>query len=124
MAKRCFSYGDVRIFCPFPHEVPQQIVGADDDGDDVRVAKFDGKVIGAYRLARALGDRFEIKALVVCEGYRDRGVGRWLLRHAIGIAESRGGRVIEAPRGAPAAFLQDSGFQREDGAFRLRLTPE
>ena len=119
-----FSYGDVRIVPPFPHEVPHEIVGVGGDGDDVRVAKLDGSVIGAYRLALAAGGRFEIKALVVGEGYRGRGVGRWLLRHAIGIAESRGGRVIEAPCGAPAAFLRDSGFLCEDGIFRLRLTPE
>ena len=119
-----FSYRDVRIFPPFPDEVPQQIVDAGGAVDDVRVAKLDGTVIGAYWLTCALGERFEIKALGVCERCRGRGVGRWLLRHAIGIAEVRGGRVIEVSCQAPAAFLQDSGFSCEDGVFRLRLTPE
>jgi hypothetical protein len=50
-------------------------------------------------------------------------VGRWLLGHAIGIAESRGGRVVDAPDAAGEFFL-GAGFVREDGRFRLRLTPE
>lgn len=118
------NYRDMRILPPFPHEVPRAIVGAGGDIDDVRVAKLDGKVIGAYRLARTGDSVFQIQALAVCAGHRRQGVGRWLLRHAIGIAELRGGRVISARRGAPAAFWQDSGFTCEDGVLRLRLTPE
>ena len=117
------DYRDVRVFPPFPDEAPQEIVGSDFDLDDVRVAKLDGRVIGAYRLAPA-GSVFRIRSLVVYGDHRRRGVGRWLLRHAIGIAESRGGRTVEAACRAPAAFWRDSGFQCEDGVFRLRLTPE
>lgn len=114
---------NVRVFPPFPVEVPQHIVGDDFDLDDVRVAKLDGRVIGAYRLAPA-GSVFRILSLVVYEDWRRQGIGRWLLRHAIGIAESRGGRTVEAACQAPAAFWRDSGFRCEDGTFRLRLTPE
>ena len=117
------DYRNVRVFPPFANEVPHDIVGGDFDLDDVRVAKLDGRVIGAYRLMPA-GSVFRIRILVVYEGHRRRGVGRWLLRHALGIAEARGGRIVEAACEAPAAFWRDSGFQCEDGVFRLRLTPE
>ena len=46
-----------------------------------------------------------------------------MLGHAIGIAESRGGRVVEAPDAARGFFLK-AGFAPEDGRFRLHLTPE
>ena len=117
------GYRDVRVFPPFPSEVPHDVVGDGFDLDDVRVAKHDGRVVGAYRLAPA-GSVFRILSLVVYEDWRRQGIGRWLLRHAIGIAESRGGRTVEAACPAPAAFWRDSGFHCEDGTFRLRLTPE
>ena len=117
------GYRDVRIFPPRLDEVPGEF-GDGCNVDDVRVAKLNGRVIGAYRLARTVGGQVRIQALAVCPAHRRQGVGRWLLRHAIGIAEARGGRVVEAPCGAPAAFLQDSGFECEGGTFRLRLTPE
>lgn len=120
------SYRDVTIYPPFPGEVPTHLVG-EGAADEVRIAKTaDGRVVGAYRLARAAPCRFAIKALAVCEGFRGVGIGRWLLGHAVGVAESRGGRMVDAPEAldAPAAFLRKSGFERAAGGFRLRLEPE
>ena len=116
------SFRDVTIYRPFAGEVPNDLVGDDADLDDVRVAKFDGRVVGAYRLGQGGADRFEIVALAVYPDCRRVGIGRWLLGHAIGIAESRGGRVIDAT--GPDGFLLACGFTPRDHGFRLLLTPE
>ena len=118
-----FGYRDVDIYPPYPHEDPAHLVGRADDGELVRVAKLDGRVIGAYRLVRTGATRFAIRALRVDEGFRGHGVGRWLLGHAIGIAELKGGRVIDAPPAA-AGFFAKAGFEAAGDACRLCLTPE
>ena len=118
-----FSYRDVDVYPPYPHEDPGRLVGTADVGELVRVAKLDGRVIGAYRLVRTGETRFEIKALVVDENYRRHGIGRWLLGHAIGIAELKGGRVIDAPLAGEGFFAQ-SGFEPVGDMLRLSLTPE
>lgn len=116
------SYPDVTVYRPFPGEVPTDLVGSNAALDDVRIAKLGGRVVGAYRLARVGADRFEVVALAVYPPYRRAGIGRWLLGHAIGLAESRGGRIVEAV--GPACFLESAGFVRCVERFRLRLTPE
>ena len=121
------SYRDVTVYRPFPGEVPVDLVGADAPLDDVRIAKLDGdsaerRIAGAYRLAQVEADRFEIVALAVYPAYRGVGIGRWLLGHAVGIAESRGGRIVDAK--GPAGFLVHAGFERHNCGFRLVLTPE
>lgn len=122
-----FDYRDLRVFEPFAGELPADIVGAGDPGA-VRVAKLDGAVLGAYRLERLRGVRFALRALGVYAPYRRRGVGRWLLGHALGVAESKGGRSVEA-HGAPPAlgpFLLRSGFVAEGAgnSFVFHMTPE
>lgn len=118
---------DVTVYRPFPGEVPWDLVGADAPLDDVRIAKVDGqgsksRVVGAYRLVQLDAERFAIRALGVYPAYRGVGIGRWLLGHAIGIAESRGARVIDAE--GPPGFLQPVGFTPRAGGYRLVLTPE
>ncbi len=119
-----FSYRDVTVYPPFPGEVPEDLVGEGAALADVRIAKTaDGEVAGAYRLAKVDACRFVIEALAVYPSFRGCGVGRWLLGHAIGIAESRGGRVVDAPDAGREFFLK-AGFAPECGRLRLRLTPE
>ena len=116
------SVADVTVYRPFPGEVPGDLVGADAPLDDVRIAKVDGRVVGAYRLAQVDAERFAIRALGVYPAFRRAGVGRWLLGHAIGIAESRGARIIDAK--GPPGFLRPVGFTPQSGGYRLVLTPE
>ena len=121
--RRDFGYRDLTVFPPLPGETPTDLVGDGDPDDLVRVAKLDGLVIGAYRLAQIAETRFAILAIAVREAYRGRGVGRWMLGHAIGIAELKGARVINAPLAA-AEFFANVGFQRQGSQLRLNLTPE
>ena len=118
---------DVTVYRPFPGEVPCDLVGANAPLDDVRIAKTDAqgsksRVVGAYRLVQVDAERFRIRALGVYPAYRGAGIGRWLLGHAIGIAESRGARIIDAT--GPPGFLQPVGFTPRKGSYRLVLTPE
>ena len=126
------SLAAVTVYRPFPGEVPGDLVGADAPLDDVRVAKVDGhgsqshgsrsRIVGAYRLVKVDAARFAISALGVYPAYRGLGIGRWLLGHAIGIAESRGARLVDAE--GPRDFLEPVGFTPWAGGFRLVLTPE
>ena len=121
------SLASVTVYRPFPGEVPGDLVGAGASLDDVRVAKLDGhgsqrRIVGAYRLVQVDARRFEIAALGVYPEFRGAGIGRWLLGHAIGIAESRGARMVDAK--GPAGFLRPVGFTLRTGGYRLVLTPE
>ena len=116
------SLAAVTVYRPFPEEVPGDLVGADAPLDDVRVAKLDDRVVGAYRLVKVDHERFAIGALGVYPAFQGAGIGRWLLGHAIGIAESRGARIVDAE--GPRGFLEPVGFTPRAGGFRLVLTPE
>jgi len=128
------------MFRPYRDEVPWDLLvntgaeagaGADEDAlaavlelDLVRVAKLAGRVVGAYGIRPLTPTRYELVALVVAEGWRGKGFGRWLLGHAIGLAESRGGREILVRGQRPAAFLRRFGFEPAGADLLLELTPE
>lgn len=118
-----FHRRDVRVYQPFAAELPVDIVGPAADPRDVRVAKLRDRVVGGYWLVRTSAEGFAIRALGVYADYRHRSIGRWLVGHALGIAESRGGRVVEAPAGASGFFLKQ-GFSEHAGGPRFVLTPE
>lgn len=130
--RRTFDYRDLRLFEPYPDELPVDLVGAGELAT-VRVAKLDGVVVGAYRLRRQAATRFELAALGVHPPYRGRGAGRWLLGHALGVAESKGGRsVLVAAADCPQArrFLRQAGFgaaaqgEAAGSAMVFHMTPE
>lgn len=99
--------------------------GAPWDGADpewTRIAEYGAAKAGVYELKPLAPTRFRIVGIRVHEDFRRRGIGRWLLRHAIGTAESCGAREIEAP--AIGSFFEHHGFRREGDVLRLTLTPE
>jgi GNAT superfamily N-acetyltransferase len=131
-----FEARKVDLFRPYPDEVPWQLLGQtgiDDDTlsellslDFVRVAKHQGRVVGAYGLRPLDPTRYELVTLVVEPAYRRQGLGRWLAGHAIGLAETKGGREILArPGPGPSRrFLEQLDFQPDGDALLLTLTPE
>ena len=132
-----FRARDARIFRPYPDEVPWDLLESSGSDDQtlrevqaqnlVRVAKFQDRVVAAYAIRPITPTCFELVALAVTEGYRGKGLGRWLLGHAIGLAESRGAREILCRRSGPplrGKFLSGVGFAETDGVLRLILTPE
>lgn len=92
------------------------------DPEWTRIAELGDDEVGAYEINRLGPTRFRIVGLRVNEGFRHLGIGRWLLRHAIGTAESCGAREIEAP--ASGSFFEHHGFRRDGDVLRLTLTPE
>lgn len=120
-----FEPRDARIFQPYPEEMPWDLLlDADPSRARVeryltqaltRIAKLDGAVIGVYVLARHDATTFELMNIAVAEAFQGTGLGRRLLGHSIGLAESQGARVIEVGTGnssLPALrFYQRAGFR-------------
>ncbi len=127
----------VPIYRPYPDEMPWQLLaeaGVDEQAltdalepNMVRVAKHDGEPVGAYGIRRRSATCYELLVLVVARGYRGKGLGRWLLGHAIGLAETKGAREIVAAGHADAdgqRLLARAGFELDGAGLRLVLTPE
>jgi len=83
--------------------------------DLTRIVRHEGQVLGVYVLVRHDAVRFELMNIAVHADWRRRGLGRWLLGHAIGLAESKGGRVVDVGTGNSSfealAFYQRAGFR-------------
>lgn len=131
-----FRPQDVQLYRPYADEVPWELLLLADpdearlhgylDADFMRVAKYLDEAVGVYVVVPLEPTVYELKNLAVHPDWRDRGLGRWLLGHAIGIAESKGGREIlvrDAPRNARGLF-ERLGFAPEGDDLRLVLMPE
>lgn len=119
---------DYPIFRPREDECPTELLALDPtqvvDLDDIRVSKHHDQVIAAYKLNRLGAMTFEIEKIGVVEAYRGQGLGSWLLAHAVGIAESKGGREVVV-RTAQCEFFARVGFKAvNEDELRLRLIPE
>lgn len=128
MADRPVHPRDYPIFRPRDNERPDSLLGIDPqsdlDLDSVRVAKHSDLVVAAYQFKRLTELCYEIQRLGVHPEYRGQGLGRWMLAHATGIIESKGGREV-AIHADPCKFLTEFGFKVcGDNQLRLALTPE
>lgn len=144
-----FNLREVRVYRPYPDEIPCWLVSGEDadeqpDGEHARVAKLGGEVIGGYVVVARSPLCYELGNLVVARDFRRRGLGRWLLGHAIGLAESKGGRELLAVCGggclagegrasesraarrsvAARGFLRAMGFQPRGSDLVFAFTPE
>jgi GNAT superfamily N-acetyltransferase len=125
-----FRARDAEIFRPYPDEIPWELLPDDAASDTypenarMRVAKFDGQVIGVYVIGPVDVLCWRLLDLVVARGYRRRGLGRWLLGHAIGLAESKGAREILVQGRARRRFFASVGFEDHGADLKLTLTPE
>jgi len=131
-----FRPQDVHLFRPYPDEVPWDLLTLAEpdedrvheylDADYMRVAKYGDEAIGVYVIVPETVTVYRLMNMAVHPAWRGRGLGRWLLGHAIGIAESKGGREIlvrDIPRGARGLF-ERFGFAPDGQHLRLMLTPE
>jgi ribosomal protein S18 acetylase RimI-like enzyme len=120
-----FEPRDARILRPYPEEMPWDLLlDADPSRARIesyltapltRIAKHDDVVIGVYVLARHDATTFELMNIAVAEAFQGTGLGRRLLGHSIGLAESQGARVVDVGTGNssfPALrFYQRAGFR-------------
>ena len=116
------------IFRPREDECPHRLLELPKDEsvnlDAIRVAKHQDHVVAAYKFRRLTSLTFEIERVGVSERYRSRGLGSWMLAHAIGIIESKGGREVIVHAHA-CEFLLRLGFEETDSnQLRLLLTAE
>jgi GNAT superfamily N-acetyltransferase len=126
-----FEARDVRIYRPYRDEIPWELLSAGDDPQPVlaedalmRVAKYHDEVVGVYLIVPHQPLSFRLDILVVVEAFRRRGVGRWLLGHAIGLAESKGGRELVLDAARPSRFFLAAGFEPHGAGSKLTFTPE
>lgn len=120
-----FDPRKVPVYRAYRDEIPWELLPADDiDPEWVRVAKLDGEVIGVYAVHPVSPVEFRIDAVAVAPAHRGQGLGSWLLRHAIGVCETKGAREIVAAPGAGSSVCARAGFQPEGERLRLRLMPE
>ncbi len=126
-----FRARDVRMFRPYRDEIPWELISCPEqaapeisDATLMRVAKFADTVVGVYAIRPLSPLAFRLEALVVARAFRRRGVGRWLLGHAIGLAESKGGRELAVRDGQAGRFFRSAGFVACGDDLKLAFTPE
>ena len=96
----------------------------------LRVAKLGECIIGCYAMLEPtliddqVARTFVLAMVMVEPNYQGNGVGRWLVGHAIGVAETKGGRHLAAQLAGPAAFFTGLGFQSTAGGFQFDMHPE
>jgi GNAT superfamily N-acetyltransferase len=128
------NFREVEVFRPYPDEAPDDLfalAGLNDADCErcvtaqfVRIAKLDAEVIGAYAMEPESSARYCLLAIVVSESQRRRGLGRWLVGHAIGVAESKGARQVVVPYIHRREFFARIGFVPEGEGLRYDLIPE
>ena len=129
-----FRVRDATIYRPYRDEIPWELLLLADpdedrvagyaDADYMRVAKHGDDVAGAYVVETITPIRFSLRNLVVAPAYRKKGLGAWLLGHAIGLSESKGAREIVIPDTRPRTLFSRVGFQIDGSGLLLQLTPE
>lgn len=117
------------IFRPHWHERPTTLLARDFSRDAeldwIRIAKDKSDVIAAYEIKQNEEYDYSVLSVSVFEPYRNQGLGTWLLLHAIGLIESKGGRIIQFRCREHPNFVQRVGFILvEPGLYVLRLQPE
>jgi len=125
---------DVEVFRPYANEVPEHLLWAEQlseaqverwlSADMIRIAKKDEQILAMYAMDRGDGTTYLLQGLVVAPAWRRQGLGRWLVGHAIGVAEAKGARHLRfAGRGA-SRFFGSIGFVRDGDGQRFDLIPE
>lgn len=112
------GFRDIEVFRADAQDLPDDLYRlyqcsvAADAGQILRVAKLKDCIIGCYAMRgpREKSTDFELQMVTVQTSFRKQMVGRWLVGHAIGVAESKGGRVLKVPFDERPAFFLALGF--------------
>ena len=115
---------DVEVFRPYDSEFPEamlELAGASDAcienlraAEIVRVAKRGDLVLGVYAMSRKDMQCFEVLGVMVDAPHRHQGLGRWLMGHAIGVAESKGARWVKLLNSGTSRCFTRMGFYPAD----------
>ena len=129
------AHRDYEVFRGDPAALPQKMAEIYGDmqlpPDVLRVAKMHEQVIGCYAMHSPESSHsdgklglFELGMVMVLDTYQRNGVGRWLIGHAIGVTESKGGRELLVTLRGPADFFQGLGFRQVPSGFLYEMRPE
>ena len=124
----------IEIFQPYNNEVSEALLFEADmeeaavdvwlASDLVRVAKLGEEVLAVYAMDKGDGKTYRLHGLVVATKVRKQGLGRWLVGHAIGVAESKGARHVLFTSKQASRFFGAIGFVPDDEGQRIDLIPE
>ena len=87
-----------------------------------RIAKLDGEAIAVYALARNAPTHFELMNIAVREDFQGCGLGRRMIGHALGLAESKGARVVDV--GTANSSLEGLAFYQRNGFRIIGVDPD
>ncbi len=120
-----FDPRKVPVFRAYRDEIPWELMPRDDiEPEWVRVAKLDGEVIGVYAVHPLSRVEFCIDVVAVAPPFRGQGLGSWLLRHAMGVCETKGAQQIVTDGEPGTSMFALAGFVADGGCLRLTLIPE
>lgn len=121
---------NIEFYRPEPDGLPWELLdaGAAELGSEALERELDldytriacqiepAETLGIYAMRRRTPTRFELISLSVMAGFEHQLLGRRLLGHALGLAESKAGREVElgvcADNDRALAVLQRYGFTR------------
>ena len=125
---------EVEIFKPYGNEFPEYLMldaGCPteafahwENSELLRIAKRGHEILGLYAMERRNQDIFELFGVIVEPQVRKQGLGRWLVGHAIGVAESKGGRRVTLPHTGASRCFAHIGFQPAEVGWFFDLIPE
>jgi N-acetylglutamate synthase-like GNAT family acetyltransferase len=128
------SLREVEIFRPYDDGSPEQLLRAQGateaqierwmSADMVRIAKLSSEVLGMYAMDKGEQLTYILRGVVIDPKWRHQGLGRWLVGHAIGVAESKGGRHVLFASDQARRFLGHVGFVDDDRGQRFDLIQE
>ena len=132
------GFRDIEVFSADPKDLPADLSAiyaqtvAAGTAEILRVAKLNEGIIACYAMHGPLLEEGEsntdyvLQMVAVQEQYRHQNVGRWLMGHAIGVAESKGGRGLQVPHTAQQDFFLTLGFKADEtiGGFRFQMIQE
>ena len=131
---KAFRPQDTSIYRPYPDEIPWELLRVADadedrlidyvDADYMRVAKYADEPVGVYVIRSLTPISYELCNLAIDPGFRNKGLGRWLLGHAIGLAETKGGREILVRDRPLRGLFRQLGFVAREADLLFTLTPE
>ncbi len=128
------NFREVEMFRPYPNEFPEALLleaGADEAclnlwlaAEMVRIAKISDQIVGCYAMDRGEDLEFCLHGVIIAPASRKRGLGRWVVGHAIGVAESKGARHLRLAQVGGSRCFERMGFVRDGAGARFDLIPE
>ena len=128
------NFREIDVYKPLAREFPEDLLvsaGADaadlaawSEAETLRLASRGQTVLGGYAMNRLSVERFELLGVVVDEGHRNQGLGRWMVGHALGVAESKGGQEVVITSPGNTTMFTRMGFGERENAYLYELVPE